>query len=62
MYSIAWDSSPHGSPYRKNMCFAWGQIYRADWHENLHDGSRPRALARMWVFPLLMGISLGVSK
>ena len=57
---IAWDSTPTGEfPIRKNVFFARGQISRADQRENLHDG---RALSRRWVSPLLVAISLGVSK
>jgi len=44
---------------RKNMYFFPGQISGADRSENLHDG---RALSRIWVVPLLVAISLGVSK
>jgi len=39
--------------------FARRHLSRADQRENLHDG---RVLFRTWVSPLLVAISLGISK
>ena len=53
--SVMTDTSSEASKW---ICI-WGLISRTDQHENLHDG---RALSRMWVSPLLVAISSGVSK